>query len=177
MSDDDRPRRTRSWKEIDASKDKKGSSRPRDEYDRRQERAEKSTAYKQYKAGLDKLFTPGSGAELPESLKAKLGPPTEGSAEKAEAIKALREKADADSLKVYLDLELVLPEDPRLLMQLLDIDDEDLVQPVLSALLDIVESGKKPNRMLLIQKLSALELRFGPGEAQELAQQLRAALD
>ena len=71
-----------------------------------------------------------------------------------------------------------MPEDARLLMRLLDASDSDaLLCPLLAALLEIVESGKRPNRMLLIQKIDALKLRLETGDAVELADTLRAALD
>lgn len=176
MSDDDRPRRTKSWRELDAAKDRGGRREQPSHSDRQRERAEKSTAYKAYKSNLDKLFTPG-GAELPESLRAKLGPVDAAGKERQDALRALKESPSAESLEKVLALGLELPDDPRLLMQLLDLQDESLLRPVLQALLAIVESGKKPNRMLLLQKVDALMLRLGGGEAVELAQQLRAALD
>lgn len=176
MSDDDRPRRTKSWRELDAAKDRGGRQERTSEPDRRREKAEKSTAYKAYKANLDKLFTPG-GAELPASLKAKLGPVDEEGKEKQAALRALREAPSAATLSRVLELGLELPDDPRLLMQLIDLEDEPMLIAVLTALLAIVEGGKKPNRMLLLQKVNALELRLGSGEAVELARQIRAALD
>jgi hypothetical protein len=176
MADDDRPKK--SWREIDSSRDKKSSREPRrDPEERGRARVEKSAAYGKYKAQLDKLFTPGSGAALPESMRAKLGPTSEGSAEKKKLGDALRDKADGPSLKAYLDAGLELPEDARLLIRLLDVTDAALVEPVLSALLAIVEGGQKPSRMLLIQKLDALILRFGSGSAVDKARDIRAALD
>ena len=85
-------------------------------------------------------------------------------------------KADATSLRAVIDAELPLPEDARFLMKLLDLEEDELLEPVLEKLLDIVESGKKPSRMLLIQKIDALVMRQGDGPAVELAKTLRAAL-
>lgn len=176
MSDDDRPRRTKSWRELDAAKDRGGRREPSSHSERQREKAEKSTAYKAYKSNLEKLFTPG-GAELPESLRAKLGPVDAEGKERQDALRALKESPSAETLQKVLGLGLALPDDPRLLMQLMELADESLLLPVLTALLAIVEGGKKPNRMLLLQKIGALELRLGEGDAVELARQLRAALD
>lgn len=176
MSDDDRPRRTKSWRELDAAKDRGGRQERPSEPERRREKAEKSTAYKAYKSNLDKLFTPG-GAELPASLKAKLGPVDEVGKEKQAALRALRESPSAAALARVTQLGLELPDDPRLLMQLMDLAEGEQLSSVLTALLAIIEGGKKPSRMLLLQKIDALILRLGSGETVELAQQIRAALD
>ena len=54
---------------------------------------------------------------------------------------------------------------------------EDLIQPVLQTLLDIIEGGKKPNRMLLIQRLEALKNWAEDDDTLELVSTVRAALD
>jgi hypothetical protein len=176
MSDDERPKK--SWREIDAQRDRKSQTSPRrDPDDRSKERAQKSAAYGKYKAQLDKMFTPGGGANLPESLKSKLGPSTDEGKKKQELTQALRDKGDAAALEAFLAADLALPEDPRLLIRLLDLQKETLLEPVLRALLELIEGGQKPSRMLLIQKLDALVLRLGSGSAVDLARQIRAALD
>ena len=175
MSDDDRPKK--SWRERDRSKDR---SRHREDRpkpgERSDQRVQRSSAYQSYKSNLDKLFTPG-GASLPPSLQEKLGTVSEDSKAKKALARALHEKSDAASLAAYLDDGQALPDDARLLMRLMDINDEALLKPVLTALLEIVDSGKRPSRMLMIQKLDALELRLGSGPAVDLAKQIRAALD
>lgn len=171
---DDRPKR--SWKEIDATRDRSSGQSPRRDpnaFDR--ERSSKTAAYGKYKSQLDKLFTPG-GAELPEAMKAKLGPASESSKQKAALQDALQKDPGATTLKAYLDAEFELPDDARLLMRMLDIDDTALLVPLLEKLIDIVEGGKRPNRMLLIQRIDALVMRHGDGPAVELAQTLRSAL-
>jgi len=170
---DDRPKK--SWREIDQMRSRGGGSR-RDGYDRGHERATKTAAYSQYKAHLDKLFKPGGGTALPAEMREKLGPPSAASQAKTELTSALRAKPTAETLRAYLDGGLDLPDDPRFLMDLLDVDDAELLQPVLQSLLDIVESGKRPSRMLLLQKLDAVILRHDGSEAAELAQLVRGAL-
>lgn len=178
MGDDDRPKK--SWREIDSQRDRSGGGSGRrrsDPEERLRERASKSAAYSKYKANLDQLFTPG-GQDLPESLKAQLGPTTETSKKQRALTDALVKSPNATTLAEYLEgAEQPLPEDPRLLMSLLDVSDESLLVPVLSALLGVVEAGKKPNRMLLLQKLEALTHRIEEDETIELVKTLRAALD
>lgn len=171
---DDRPKK--SWREIDASRDKQRGGTRRDPDERLRERASRSAAYSKYKSQLDQLFKPG-GADLPESLKAKLGPASESSKKSREALEALKKDPSEKTLTAYLETGAPLPEDPRLLMSLLDLRDEALVRTVLQALLDLVETGKKPNRMLLIQRLEALKNWAEEDETLALASTVRAALD
>lgn len=176
---DDRPKK--SWRELDRMRDSRSSRTPRrDPQDYGRKKTESSTSYRNYKSNLDKLFTPG-GADLPESLKAKLGPISESDQNSRALKKDLYDKADAPSLSAYMDAGLELPDDARFLMRLIDLDDLALLQPVLQKILDIVEDGRRPNRMLLLQKLDALLMRCsdrgGTDEITELAQMLRSALD
>lgn len=171
---DDRPKK--SWSEIDKLRDGTRKSGPRsgsDDYNR--ERAADTAAYSSYKSKIDKMFTPG-GLALPDHLKAKLGPQSESERASRALLDQLKEKSNAVSLKAVITAGLALPEDARLLMGLLGIEDDELVFPVLEKLLEIVESGKRPNRMLLIQKIDALIMRECGHKVTELAQVLRAAL-
>lgn len=170
---DDRPKK--SWRERDAARGKGGGRRDPDE--RQREKASSTAAYSKYKSQLDKLFTPGGGGALPESLKAKLGPVSEESKAAKEAADALRKDPNEKTLAAYIETGKPLPEDARLLMGLLSIRDEALIQPVLQRLLDIVEEGKKPNRMLLIQRLEAVKNVATQQETLDLADMIRAALD
>src|SRR5262249_9698764 len=70
VTDDDKPKRTKSWREIDKMRDRGGPSR-RDSRER--ERFENSTGYTKYKTNLDRLFS-GGGAQLPEHLREKADP-------------------------------------------------------------------------------------------------------
>lgn len=175
MSDDDRPKK--SWREKDLARDRSGGKvQPRrDPEERSRAKIDNSPAYKKYVSQLDNLFKPG-GQELPDSLKAKLGPPSAESQKKQTLLADLNNKSDAASLAAYLDAGLELPEDARLMVKLLDVSDTKLLPLVLRILLKIVEGGQKPSRMLLIQKLDAIILKLGSGEAVELAQQIRAEL-
>lgn len=171
MGDD----RKKSWREIDAGRDKGGGRQRRDPDAQHKEKVEKSAAYSKYKAQLDKLFTPG-GAQLPEAMREKLGPVSPEAKARKEALDALKASPDAATLKACLDQGVALPEDPRLLTALLDVKDEALLPPVLAALSRLVDEGKKPNRMLLIQKLDALANRASDGEVLAAVRALREAV-
>lgn len=172
---DDRPKK--SWKEIDAGRDRSGGrSQRRDPDAHSKSKLEKSAAYSKYKANLDKLFTPGGNA-LPEQLREKLGPTSDTDKTKRAALDALKAKPSEETLAAALEAGIDFPEDPRLLLGLLDIKNEALLVPVLRALLNLVESGKKPNRMLALQKIDALKNRASEDDVLELASALRAAIE
>jgi hypothetical protein len=172
---DDRPKK--SWKEIDAQRDRKsGGGQRRDPEERSRQKVEKTQAYSKYKANLDKLFTPGGNA-LPESLREKLGPTTPEAKAKRGALDALKATPNEETLRAALEAEVELPDDPRLLMTLLEVKDEALLVPVLRALLALVEGGKKPNRMLLIGKLDALKHRASEPDVLDLVSTIRASVD
>lgn len=173
MGDD----RRRSWRELDRARESGGSRRRSDPDERHRERAYRSSAYGAYKAKLEKMFTPG-GAGLPEALAAQLGPASEEAAAKKAALESLRSSPSDASLRTYLDLGLELPDDARFLMGLFDaLEDEVGIRAVLERLLAIVEGGRRPNRMLLLQRLTALEHQVEAPETAELIADLRGALD
>ena len=169
---DDRPKR--SWKEIDQAREK---ARPRrDERDRARDKASSSASYSRYKSQLDQLFKPG-GAQLPEHIRAQMGPENEDTKARRALLDALRAEPSEQNLAAYLEPGHPLPDEPRFLMGLLGIRNEGLIRLVLTKLLDVVESGKRPNRMLLIQRLEAAQTFAEESETVELIQMLRAALD
>jgi hypothetical protein len=172
---DDRPKK--SWKEIDAARDRSGGgAKRRDPEESAREKAAKSAAYSKYKQQLDKLFKPG-GTELPEQMKEKLGPTSEDAKKNREVADALRKSPGEATLAQYLKTGQPLPDDPRLLTGLLDVKDEELMRPVLQALLTLVESGKKPNRMLLIQRLEAAKTWVEDEATLELLNDLRDRIE
>lgn len=172
---DDRPKK--SWRELDRQRESGGgSARRRDPTERNRERASKTQAYSAYKSQLDKLFTPG-GAQLPEHMREKLGPQSDDAKARRALLEALTKAPGEASLRALLEAGEALPEEPRLLMSLLDVRDEALLRPVLQQLLDIVEDGKKPNRMLLVQRLESVKNFAEEDETLELVSMLRAALD
>ena len=172
---DDRPKKT--WRELDRARERGGSgSRRRDEAERNRERASKSAAYSQYKSKLDGLFKAG-GTQLPEHMREALGPESEDSKARKELTEALLRSPSIDTLRAFLAAGLVLPDNPRLLTQLLDTRDEGLTRPVLARLIDLLGEGKKPNRMLLEQRLMALDDWVEKDETRVLIQTLRERLE
>jgi len=146
--------RRRSWREIDQAKGK-GSDRRPDETERNREKASKTHAYGAYKAQLDKLFTPG-GAELPESMREKLGPASEEGKAQRKALDELKKAPTEAHLRALLAAGGSMPSDPRLLMRLLDAKDPELVLPVLEQLKALVDEGAKLSRPLLQQRLQSV---------------------
>lgn len=171
MADDDRPKK--SWRDIDKAREKSRERRDPDQKDR--QRVEKTAAYSKYKSNLDKLFTP-AGAGLPEHLRAQLGPASPEAEEKKRLTEALKATPGEATLRPFLEKGWPLPAEPRLLLGLLDLKDESLLVPVLRALLEIVEGGTKPSRMLLLQRLTAIENFAEDDDVKALIAQLRAAL-
>ena len=175
MSDDERPKK--SWRDIDKGRDRSGGASPRRDPDQHgRAKVEKTAAYSKYKSQLDKLFVPG-GAALPESMRDKLGPTSEASKAQRSALDALRQAPNAETLAAVLAQNAPLPDDPRLLLSLLEIKDEAMLMPVLRALEQAIEAGKKPNRMLLLQKIDALKNRVSDDEIVAVASAIRERME
>lgn len=161
MGDDDRPKR--SWRDIDQAR---GRSAHRSDGRRNEPRP--SASYNRYKSKLDGLFSPG-GTELPEHLKAMLGPSDPDAIQRRDALKNLQAKPTDANLRAYLDCGEPLPGDPRLLMSLLDLEKAESIRTVLAALTDWVDQGGKLSKPLLKQRLAALKLR---DDADAIAEQI-----
>ena len=110
-------------------------------------------------------------------MRVALGPATDQSKAQKALTEALMKLPGKETLCAFLDAGLVLPENPRLLTQLLDTRDEELTRVVLRRLVELVEGGKKPSRMLLLQRLTAVEDWAEDGETRSLVEGLRARLD
>lgn len=173
MGDD----RRRSWRELDRQRDRSGDGGGRRDPDAAgRRRAESSGAYGAYKAQLDKMFAPGGGG-LPEHLKAQLGPVSEESAARQQARRAFEDDPTDAHLAAHLAAGFELPEDARFLMRTLDVlREESSLRRILERLLGIVESGRKPNRMLLLQRLTALERSVEEEATRDAIADLRDAL-
>ena len=165
--DDDRPKK--SWREIDAGKNKSnhrtggGGAKP--------DRMANSQAYRSYKTQLNKLFD--GGAELPDALKEKLQ--DSGMVEAAKAKKAATQAVlDAMSprklrktFKAYR-AEYGFPEESGLLNKLLESDDEDLLIEIFEVIERLVGEGElKAGSAMKARIKSALILVDAP-EVQNL---------
>ncbi|MBI4814636.1 MAG: hypothetical protein HY791_00160 [Deltaproteobacteria bacterium] len=174
MSDDERPRK--SWREIDAGRDRKSQRSRSDPAERARSKQAETQAYRSYKSQLDKLFTPG-GAPLPPSLADKLGPASEEAKRDRELLDALAKSPGAETLRAVVTANVSLPSDPRLLVQLLDVREAALAKIVLERLLSMIEDeNKRPNKALALQRIESLLNLVDDEEVAALAASVRAVL-
>jgi hypothetical protein len=173
---DDKPKRTKSWSEIDKGRDK-GSARKSE--DRSRENFEKTTGYTKYKANLDRLFS--GGVELPEHLRDKLGDGAGGAEAEAEA-EARKQLFAIEDTKLFnaAASEYLknhpLPSDPRLLDRLLSHPDEDVLDQALARLEELQKAGTLKAPPALKARLSSVELDSGTPSVRRRAAGLRKAL-
>jgi hypothetical protein len=173
--DDDKPKRTRSWREIDKMRDKSGSSR---RSDRESDRFQSSTKYTQYKTNLDRLFSQGvASSALPEHLREKLGTPDEGAQEEErKKLYAIEDpKAFYAAATEYLKSH-ELPGDPRLLDRLLGHPDDDVIERALTRLEEMHKAGTLKVPPSLSQRLASVEIESGLPTLRRRAADLRKAI-
>jgi len=171
VTDDDRPRQKRSWREIDKMRDRGGPGR-RDQRDR--ESFERSTGYTKYKTNLERLFS--GGAPLPEHLRGKGGEGDEERDEERKKLFAIEDtKAFYASASEYLKSN-EMPNDPRLLDRLLGHPDEDTVEKALSRLEELHKAGTLKAPPALRDRLASVELESGDPKIRRRAAELRKAL-
>lgn len=174
MSDDDKPKRTKSWREIDKMRDHGGSSR-RDSRER--ERFENSTGYTKYKTNLERLFS-GGGASLPEHLRDKADPDGGVNArdEERKKLYAIEDpKAFYAAATDYLRKHEI-PDDPRLLDRLLMHPDEDVLDKALTRLEELHKAGTLKVPPALNQRLASVEIDSGDPRIRKRAAELRKAI-
>lgn len=175
MPDDDKPKRTKSWREIDKGRDRGGSG-PSRRTDRETERFQSSTGYTKYKANLDRLFS--GGVDLPEHLRAKVDPTGE-EAEAAEARKKLYAIEDTRAFNAAASEFLKsheLPDDARLLDRLLGHPDERVVEQALSRLEKMHREGVLKAPPALTQRLATVEIDSGDPRIRKRATELRKSI-
>lgn len=173
---DDKPKRTKSWREIDKGRDRGGSHRSDD---RARENFEKTTGYTKYKANLDRLFS--GGVDLPEHLRDKLGDGAGGAEAEAEAEARKQLFAIEDTLLFntaaieYLKKH-DFPSDPRILDRLLSHPDEDILEHSLTRLEELQKAGTLKAPPALQARLSSVEVDSGTPSVRRRAAELRRAL-
>jgi hypothetical protein len=175
MPDDDKPKRTRSWSEIDKAKNRGGSG-ARKKDDRERDNFEKSTGYTKYKTNLERLFS--GGVELPDHLKAAGDPGGEQSAgvEARKALFAIEDvKAFNAAATVFLEKNPI-PDDPRILDRLLSHPDEDIVEKALARLEELHKAGTLKAPPALVQRLASVEIDSGIPSVRRRATELRKAI-
>ena len=172
-------KRTKSWREIDASRGKgRGPSSRQD--DPAQQRIERSASYQKYKAAADALFT---GGELPEGLAKTFDPEGKRKAQK-QAMQKLMESAEdprawAQGVLDYLEKYPELPEDPYFLDSLLGHPRERIADKALGKLEEMEAGGKLVKAKLpksLDQRLKGIELTSSDPDTQSRAKTLREKL-
>lgn len=175
MTDDDKPKRTKSWREIDKMRDHSGGSTRRDARER--ERFESSTGYTKYKTNLERLFS-GGGASLPEHLQKGVDPTGE-LAERDEERKKLYAIEDSKAFYAAATEFLKshdLPDDARLLDRLLMHPDEEILEKALTRLEAMHAAGTLKVPPALTQRLSSVEIDSGDPKIRRRAAELRKAI-
>jgi hypothetical protein len=173
VTDDEKPKRTRSWREIDKMRDRSGGAPRRDTRER--ERFENSTGYTKYKTNLDRLFS-GGGAALPEHLRDKADPVIAERDEERKKLYAIEDpKAFYAAASEFLEKN-GLPDDARLLDRLLGHPDEDVMEKALSRLEELHKAGTLKVPPALLQRLASVEIETGDPRIRKRAAELRKAL-
>jgi len=177
MPEDEKPKRTRSWREIDKQRDRGGSSR---RSDRESERFQSSTKYTQYKTNLERLFSQGvASTALPDHVREKLGGGGEEDVERDEARKKLYAIEDPKAFHAAATEFLrkyPLPDDPRVLDRLLGHPDDEVVDRALTRLEELHRAGTLKVPPALSQRLASVEIESGLPALRRRAAELRKAI-
>jgi hypothetical protein len=176
VPDDERPKRSKSWREIDKMRDRSGGASRRDSRER--ETFQQSTGYTKYKTNLERLFS-GGGAALPDHLRDKADPATGEGAERDEERKKLYAIEDVKAFYAAATEFLKkndLPDDPRLLDRLLSHPDEEIVEKALTRLEALHKAGSLKVPPALTQRLATVEIDSGDPKIRRRAAELRKAI-
>lgn len=175
--DGDRPKR--SWREIDRTREKGGSGKPRAAGSIGEERLQKTQAYRQYKNNLDKFFD-GSGA--PPGGLAGLLDPTGAKNDRAKAIEEIQ-KASASDRRKWAELVRLfceqheLPSDPFLLTEFVGHPREAVAAKAIARVGALLDEGPlKKVPASLKPQLQSLELTSDDDELKAAAKALRERL-
>jgi len=172
VTDDDKPKRTKSWREIDKMRDGGGGSRKSDARER--ESFERSTGYTKYKTNLERLFS--GGAPLPEHLRERLGEADQVVDEERKKLAAIEDtKSFHAAAKDFLQKHEV-PGDARLLDRLLGHPDEEIVEKALGKLEELHKAGTLKAPPALSQRLASVEIDTGDPALRKRAAELRKAI-
>ncbi len=172
MTDDDRPRQKKSWREIDKMRDHSGGSSRRDSRER--ENFERSTGYTKYKTNLERLFS--GGAPLPEHLRGKAGEGEEDREEERKKLFAIEDTKVFHAAASEFLKRNPIPDDPRLLDRLLGHPDEEVVEKSLARLEELHKAGTLKAPPALRNRLSSVEIDSGDPKIRRRAAELRKAL-
>jgi hypothetical protein len=191
----DRPKK--SWREIDAQRDRSGGSRPRESFADRIDKKQQMSS-KQYRAALDALFEKGglqkvveqlqppppqSPAQAPMAQRSAPEPeaarPTKANEEKLALRKKLLEAIGRDVVSrawnAYVK-QCGMPEDFELLEQGLEHNKNDVIAETMTALELLLEREKPRRSKNLSAKLRFIEETIGNTELSASAARIRAKL-
>ncbi len=183
----DKPKK--SWREIDAARDRAGGSRPTSIPSKLREQ-QKS---KQHRAALDALFEQGGFSKVAEILGKPLepspavpappiapaAPPDADPSTRAELRSRILAAIGRDELSRAVDkyrAKFALPEDWEVLEQALEHRDKERVDEVLAKLEKLLERERPRRARTLIGKLRYLEETTAIAEQQRRAAALRSKL-
>ena len=169
--DDDRPKK--SWREIDAGRNK--SAHHGGGHGSKPDRMANSQAYRSYKTQLNKLFD--GGAELPDALKEKLQ--DSGMVEQAKAkkgatdklLEAMSPRKLRKAFKAYR-ADYGFPEEPALLNKLLESDDEDLLIETMETVERLFDAGELKAGSALKARIKSAMILVDAPEVQNLGNSL-----
>jgi hypothetical protein len=172
VTDDEKPKRTRSWREIDKMRDGGTSSRKSDARER--ENFERSTGYTKYKNNLERLFS--GGAPLPSHLRDKKDEGDQAADDERKKLSSIEDnKAFHAAAKDFL-AKYPVPADARLLDRLLGHPDEEIMEKALSKLEELHKAGTLKAPPALAQRLASVEIDSGDPALRKRAAELRKAL-
>jgi hypothetical protein len=174
MSDDERERPRRSWREIDRGRDL-GGRRPSPQPTN--QGTLKGGAAKRYRSQLDRIF---AGGGLPDGIK-RQAPSLEGLQASAQQlqVEAVLKAASPEEIASTVDALLAtqpMPSDPELLVKILAHPQGAHARPALETLLDLLEGGRPANARLLKTRVSALKLLVDDDDVHHLADAALALL-
>lgn len=174
MSDDERERPRRSWREVDRGRDLGGrrpSAQPTNQG------TLKGGAAKRYRSQLDRIF---AGGGLPDEIK-RQAPSMEGLQPSGPQllIDAVLKAAEPAELGRAVDALLAaqpMPSDPELLVKILAHPKGAHARPALEQLLEVLEAGRPANARLLKTRVAALKLLVDDDDVHHLADAALALL-
>jgi hypothetical protein len=188
MASDDRgDRPKKSWREIDAQRDRSGGQRS-GERDGRAKPGLPERSSKQYRAALEALFDKGEVGKLAQKLqapggKAEPAKPRIAAPAADEGRASLRKKIveaiGRDEITRAADRylrELPPPEDYEVLEQLLEHRKEERIAEALALIEKLLEREKPKRTRVLVAKLRLLEETSTDREIRQAAARLRARL-
>jgi hypothetical protein len=169
MSDDEKERPKRSWREIDRMRDIKTS---RTSPLPTTHSTLKGQAAKRYRSQLDRIF---SGGGLPEEIKRQAPAVAVAPAEKSSrqikidaVLASVTPEEIATSVDAFLD-DQPMPTDPELLAKILSHPKGLYSKPALEHLLETLENGKPTNARLLKTRVQSIKLIDDDEDVQHLA--------